>query len=586
MVVSGVTDLPAGTRLGAFEIEELLASGSAARVYRARQAYLDRPVALKVFEKVRFAPRHHARRFLREATALARLEHPHVVPIYHAGEHGAWVYFATRLMEGGTLADAAGRGVSAWEALAWATDVCDALAFAHERGIVHRDVKPSNVLLDDGEAYLADFGLAFVRDRSRLSEPRHVLGTPLYMSPEQARGEEVGPASDCFSLAVVLLELLCGRHPVFGDAPPPRDLQETLRRIAGMGALPLDRLAGVVPPQTRHLFERALHPESTARYRDASRMLEDLRKVSEAVTIGEARSRIVAVAAESAAAEISASAESDPTLTLDPALLAGRYRLEAVIGEGGQGIVHRAFDTVLGRAVAIKVLHPHLRDDPHTLAAFRSEARTAAGLSHPGIIEIYDYGIAEGTPYIVMPFVDGPGLDVLIRAGRPMSSTLCLEVLRNVAGALRYAHGRGVAHLDVKPANILLLTVPGDDPAAVLTDFTMARWTGRSGQASGFTPAYASPEQLTRLCEPGPASDWFSLGVVLWEMATGRLLFHADPGGLRGAAGSRPVPPPSRLAPGVPAWIDAVVTACLERDAAERAARVEGVMQRGTGGGG
>ncbi|MCZ7647791.1 MAG: serine/threonine protein kinase [Planctomycetota bacterium] len=174
-----------GRTLGDFRIEAELGRGSMARVYEAEQLTLSRRVALKVLEEGLFTPGDNIKRFLREASALARLEHPHIVPVYAAGEETPFYFFAMRKIAGGTLSEAMKSGIGRRTAVEWLYQIGRALAYAHEQGIIHRDLKPTNILLQDGVAFLSDFGLARLKDFSTLTRSGFTLGTPLYMSPSR-----------------------------------------------------------------------------------------------------------------------------------------------------------------------------------------------------------------------------------------------------------------------------------------------------------------------------------------------------------------------------------------------------------------
>lgn len=210
----------------------------------------------------------------------------------------------------------------------------------------------------------------------------------------------------------------------------------------------------------------------------------------------------------------------------------GRYRLDSRLGEGAMAEVYRAYDPDIGRTVAIKVLKPEFARDPELGARFLREARAAGALNHANIATIYDVGEAQGVAYIAMELVDGEPLDILLQRGR-LPYERVLEIGRQLAGALAYAHGCGVVHRDVKPSNILL---SADGKTAKLLDFGVARVSEldaaaaqqqhartQVGQLIG-TPRYMSPEQALGL-PVDYRSDLFSLGVVLYEMVTGKVAF-------------------------------------------------------------
>jgi len=207
----------------------------------------------------------------------------------------------------------------------------------------------------------------------------------------------------------------------------------------------------------------------------------------------------------------------------------GRYRIESQIGEGAMADVYRALDPDIGRVVAIKVLKPELRRDPVLVARFLTEARAAGSLSHSGIATVYDVGEADGYPYIAMEFVAGTPLDTVMEQSGRMVSERVIAIGLQVASALDYAHEKGVVHRDIKPSNIML----GRDGVSVkLLDFGIARIADgddayaartQAGQVVG-TPRYMSPEQALGLATDH-RTDLFSLGIVLYELVTGRAAF-------------------------------------------------------------
>jgi len=210
-------------------------------------------------------------------------------------------------------------------------------------------------------------------------------------------------------------------------------------------------------------------------------------------------------------------------------LLGARYRLVREIARGGMAAVWEAHDAALDRRVAVKLLHPQFASDPEFLERFRREARAAASLSHPNIVPIFDVGedTAAGTPFIVMELVPGGNLKEHIRGAAPLGEPEIRTLGSTLAATLGYAHGRGIIHRDVKPHNILL----GDDGRPRLTDFGIAQALAssgltRTGAVMG-SVHYIAPE-LVRGRPATPQSDIYSLGAVLYEMATGRVPFSAE----------------------------------------------------------
>jgi eukaryotic-like serine/threonine-protein kinase len=260
----------------------------------------------------------------------------------------------------------------------------------------------------------------------------------------------------------------------------------------------------------------------------------------------------------------------------------GNYQIEQLLGTGGMGQVYRAVHRMLDRPAAVKVMHPHLAVDPGFQARFLREAQAAANLDHPNIIRLYDFGEHDGLYYMVMELLPDGSLRSLLPShagGRAPSLPVCLNLVRQTADGLHYAHGRGMIHRDIKPDNVLLKRDPGaattgGSLVAVISDFGLARLReGSSLTASGVamgTPAYMSPEQFQAI-ELDGRSDIYSLGVVLYEVATGYLPFEARTISDAGYKHVHTEPArPRDVNPQLSEPIEAIILRCLAKNPAER----------------
>lgn len=255
-----------GARVGPYQILGELGQGGMATVYRAYQPALEREVALKILPEFLLAEPGFKTRFHREAVAVARLQHPNILSVFDHGEHEGVTYIVSEYIEGGTLAARLGAPIQLDYCVRMLRPIADALDYAHGEGVVHRDVKPSNILLDRrGVPILSDFGLARLaetRDSERLTQTGATVGTPTYMAPEQCAGEEAGPPADIYALAVIAYEMITGRVPFSAPTPlgvmsahqlkpppPPRKMNPSLPAVveepmlAGLAKDPADRPA-------------------------------------------------------------------------------------------------------------------------------------------------------------------------------------------------------------------------------------------------------------------------------------------------------------------------------------------------------
>ncbi len=266
-----------GEKLSRYLLREPLGSGGMSSVYRAYDPVLDRDVAIKILPAELARDPVLRERFHEEARALGGVEHPSLIRIFAVGQEGLVSYYSMELITGMSLKDALAAGrLTVAEAFAVLRQVLGALEAVHRAGIVHRDVKPGNIMLDaSGRVVLMDFGLARRAERQDLTAAGAVLGTPEYMSPEQARGEKADERSDLYSIGVVLYEMLDGRPPYGG-----RDTIEILRQHVQAPVPPLQAAAPGTPPELGRIIGRLLAKKPSERYPQVAELLADLGKVA------------------------------------------------------------------------------------------------------------------------------------------------------------------------------------------------------------------------------------------------------------------------------------------------------------------
>ena len=281
-----------GMPIGPYRLVDRIGRGGMATVYRAYHPGLDRYVAIKVMPEFFADDPIYRERFQQEARSVARLKHPNILEVFDFGHEDGVAYLVLELIEGGTLAEKIGRPMDLREAVKLLEPLASALDHAHAHGILHRDIKPANILLQkDGTPVLADFGLARIADSlRRLTSAGTVMGTPEYMSPEQAADDPIGPPSDLYSLAVVAYEMLTGRVPFGADTPAAVLLSHVTK------PMPATReLKGELSAHVEEVLRRALAKRPEDRFPSAAAFVAALKPAAWPTAPAEAASPVVAV---------------------------------------------------------------------------------------------------------------------------------------------------------------------------------------------------------------------------------------------------------------------------------------------------
>jgi len=522
-----------------FVIERLAGSGGMGSLYRAHDRVTGSAVAIKTLRKRKV----DTGRFLEEARVLASMRHPANVA-YVA--HGTWgddqLFLAMEWLEGEDAATRVRRSVA--DALTITRRAASGLAVAHQRGVIHRDVKPSNIFLVEGRperTKLVDFGVALDADRARaLTKVGAFVGTMGYLAPEQASRDssELDPRADVFSLGCVLFELLTGRQAFMGV-----DAMSLLGQIMRGEVLPPSALRPEIMPALDFLVARMLAKDRAGRPRDGAEVEAELAAIMGAmgipVTPAQARR--------------------------------GRYRLLELLDESGVGTVHIAQRDGAESPCALKQLREELSSDAPAMQRLQREARIRAKLDHPHIAKMLEAGIEDGVFCIATELVTGLDLAALQRALRrskaALPAPLALKIGLDVLDALAYAHrvlGMDFVHRDITPESVMV----GFDVVVKVIDFGIARGARDALTAAGVlvgAPRFASPEQAAG----GPIdarSDLYSLSMVLFELLAGAPVPVA---GLN-EAGRASVPPLSSVNGAVSRELGAVIARGMAKDRAQR----------------
>ena len=537
--------------VGKYLLEGVVGGNRFGRVYQAEDTDRAQVFALRVVEFPAAISPIESRlreRFLAEAGVLESLEHPGIARIVDFGEHEDKLYLVTELIEGRSLRQVmrAEAPFPQERALALTRQVLEALGAAHDVGLVHGGLNPDGILVlpdrnGEEQVRILDFGLAWtMRGEALGSEGPMRLETvaaPQYAAPEQFR-EDPTTAADVYATGLILLEMLLGRPLV--DSTEPSECR--VRHESAV--IPSD-----VPASTPTLraIEVALERAPEHRFADAQEMLQALESRSEspaATLLGPpSDADLVAARHEPKGAPAPGAGE----------VVGGKYRLQTVIGSGSFSQVYKGIHVDMDRPVAVKLLdlagavaNAPLVSADELRERFRREARLVSKLTNPNTITLHDFGIDEQDRcYIVMEYLEGDDLaEALFREG-VFEASRAARVARDILQSLSEAHHLGILHRDLKPGNIMLARDYEQREVVKVLDFGLATVTEVSSlavrnespmsatQEGVFmgTPQYAAPEQFLAQ-QLSPATDIYSVGLVLWEMMTGEPACDEDSIGL------------------------------------------------------
>jgi len=499
-------DLSQAHKVSHYVLVSKIGSGGMGEVYLAEDSELNRKVALKFLSHHLCQDADCRARFKREAQAAARLNHPNIVTVYEVSEYNGRPFLAMEFVEGLSLRQLIENGSLTDErTVDLAIGICEGLNRAHQKGVVHRDIKPGNILLDaEGRPKVVDFGLASIEGYDRLTRTGSIVGTVNYMSPEQVRGEAADHRTDIFSFGTVFYEMLTGKLPFLGEVHAA-----VLYSIVNAEPIPLNVHRDNIREPLDLVIARALQKDPDSRYQNFRELIGDLQGESATtVSVGIKKETAVVFPFERFGTVIS------------------HYAVIERIGEGSTSEVYLAEDIELQRRVALKFLPSHLSVDADFRARFKREAQALARLTHPNIVSIYEVSEFQGRPFYAMEYIQGQFLRDLIR-DRKLPLEQIIDIAIQVCEGLNNAHQAGIIHRDIKPANIII-----DDKGRVrLLDFGLAKAQDSDlpsqSETTAGTISYMAPELLTG-SSITPASDIFSLGVLLYQMLTGKLPFTGE----------------------------------------------------------
>lgn len=475
-----------------FRLEAAVAASNERLLFRARDLRLNRLVSLRVnLDGGAFR-----NWFLKEAEALARLDHPAIRHVYEAAIVDDLAYRVGNWIEGESLAEAVHRGPRPIPSVhVLARDLLGALEHAHAHGVIVRRIVPASLLLTTtGRGTVTDLRYCNMT-LPEIPADERPSGMP-FLAPEIRDGIAGDPTGDVYTAGAVLYYAITG-------TTPPLDPVELIAPRA---------IRSVIPGALERVIVRALHPVPDRRYLTAAEMLEDFANEAGAFDG-------IAVALPTLPSELADGPHWEARMRR---ALGDDYELLGELGQGGFGRVYRVRDLHLEREVALKVLHPHLTQDLATVERFRREAQLAARLNHANIVNIYDIAGRSGLLWYTMEIVDGPNIAQLVEREGKLPIERVLRILREALSALGSAHALGLVHRDIKPENLLLER----DGSLRITDFGLAlalRGQGRFGGATSRsgTPQFASPEQLLGE-RVDQRTDLYSLAAVALFALLGR----------------------------------------------------------------
>ncbi len=497
-----------GKIIGGCRIVKKLGEGGMGAVFLAEHTRLKRQSVIKVVPAHLSSNRQLIARFQREAQAAAVIQHPNVVNVFNVGEENGVHYIEMEFVDGtaldGILKEK--KLLDPVEAVRIIKDACKGLAEAHKHGIVHRDIKPDNIMMTrKGQVKIADFGLARGSSEDmELTKVGQILGTPAYMSPEQCQGKQTDHRCDIYSLGATFYAMVTGKRPFTGAS-----VMEIMQKHIDEEPISPRELVPELSSAVAKIILKMMAKKPEERYQGADEVI--------------------------AAIDQFLKEEGTEHLLEVQKAIGGRFRLIKKLGQGGMGAVYSARveedgeRTKVGSVVAVKVLNRDVGDDD--VVRFENEAKVALQIDSDSTIRVLDYKISDDINYIVMEYVEGESVRDIIRNKKLLPEPEVIKITREVCKGLQRAHALGIIHRDIKPDNIMI----SRSGQVKIADFGIAKHVDAKSEVTqaGFlvgTPHYMSPEQCSGKGDykVTTQADVYSLGATMYFMATGQRPFEGD----------------------------------------------------------
>ncbi len=558
-----------GTTIREYEILDMLGRGGMGEVYRARHVLLQEERAIKFIHSNLEEDNTFVERFIREAKILVKLHHPNLIHFYEFGVLEENTFFMVlELLIGETALERLRRvqKITAREAIPMIRQAALGLHLAHQKGIIHRDISPDNLLIvkEEGGSEITkviDFGIAKpVGEETRMyTRNSRFLGKPEFCSPEQCgileQGEVIDGRSDIYSLGITLYNLLSGKLPFSSPTAagylvkhvtePPKPISSIL-------------LPEECPPGLDSLFAKALAKNRNDRFSSMEEFASALERLE-----SDPRKLIPGLSVQKEA-HIS---EMPPGH-----IFADRYRIKEIIHIGNRGFVYKAIRQESGETVALKIMNPAIMPPGKDRSRFIRGLQLAQKLVHPNICRIFEVVESGINVFVSMEFLEGNSVSEILQVQGRLRITRALPILKQVLLGLGEAHQRGVIHRNLKPQNIMI----GPEGGVHLMDFATSisyspevQLISGTGEFVG-TPAYMAPEQFHNV-NIDHRADIYSMGILMFQIFTGRLPFQAE--GLAALifahANVKPSPP-SSVVPDFPANLEAIILKALEKNPENR----------------